>query len=546
MFSFTRKKNQYGGSRGSAIKTKSLKAAKFPLSAAKSPVSAAKPPISAAKQKSREEAELRRAQAVLKGERSALLEIQRQAFFRAVPGGWDFSKWIYGGYCLDKITNNRDPLIIPDPCSILGYKVSGEEDKNWQFSGNPQYWWMNSYLRRYQMWVANHSVELETTVCKQYLSFGQQAATSLDNGSNAMNTVCPDKADVCWQATGMPNAFNSTAWAPNTGGDCAIVCKPSCQGGECVRPCCPFDESPLAAECAKSVGKIGFISNKDYFIQSYKNFSRVDGCCKTVMTNISYFTYSQKLSYYGYDDSSSTYKVFLTPDPYRFEGNKPSNSLKIYNFNQFLTYPYVYLGGAVIEEVQNSYWTALYGIGDQKPCDGDGNEGCQVANPGLNILGPGGWLWFEPRLGQDAPLGWNDGEADSGIRYYQTNAPIRAPFKYFGAFTSGITGNIWDGAYTPATDPPEDIAKILIFDVNNPNNYAPTYGSPLNKLWHLINAERPNILPNGVTFDEVAFQGFIDEPPSNMSSYGVVVTNIDGSYFIQSSDLTCAAIETEP
>jgi len=396
------------------------------------------------------------------------------------------------------------------------------------------------------MWVSNHSVEVEdSTICKQYLNFGQQTALSLDAGSNAMNTTCPEKADVCWQATGMPNAFNSTPWAPESG-NCEIECQPSCDGGECVKPCCPAPtQTQLTTTCAESVGKIGFISNKDYFIQSYKNFSRVNGCCKTVMTNISYFTYSQKLAYYGYDDTSATYKVFLTPDPYRWEGNKPSNSLKIYNYNQFLTYPYVYLGGKLLDQLQFSYWSSLYGIGDQKPCDGDGNSGCQVANPGLNILGPGGWVWFEPRAGGDVPLGWTDGEADSGIRYYQTNAPISVPWKYFGAFTSGITGNIWGGAYIPEANPQDEEQKILIFDVGNTYNYAPTYGSPLDKKWHLINADRPNTY-QGITFGEVAFQGFINPPPPNMSSYGVVVTNIDGSYFIQSGNLNCPAIETEP
>ena len=473
---------------------------------------------------------------------------KRQAFFRAVPGGWDFSKWIYGGYCLDNITNDLDPLIIPDPCSILGYNVSGEEDKNWQFSGNPQYWWMNSYIRRYQMWVANHSVELDdppSGICKQYLSFGQQSAIALDNGSNAMNSICPEKADVCWQATGMPLASNSVTWAPESSG-CAVECQPSCEGGTCVRPCCPGPNQPfVSSTCINSVGKIGFISNKDYFIQSYKQFTRIRGCCKTYMTNISYFTYSQKLSYYGYDESSATYKVFITPDPYRWEGNKPSNALDVYTYNNFITYPYVYLGGKKLEQLQYSYWSSVWNIGNGKPCDGNGTYGCQVANPGLNILGQGGWLWFQPRDGTDYPLGWTDGKADSGIRYYQTNAPVSPPWKFFGEYTSGTTGNPWGGAYVPFANPQDEQQKILIFDIGNTYNYAPTYGSPLDKKWHLINAERPNIY-QGVTFGEVAFQGMIgtNAPPS--SAYGVVVTNTAGTYNIQSGNITCSAIQTEP
>ena len=52
----------------------------------------------------------------------------------------------------------------------------------------------------------------------------------------------------------------------------------------------------------------------------------------------SYFNYIQKLTYFGYDEVSSTYKTFFTKDPYRNEGNKPSNSLKIFSYDNILQY----------------------------------------------------------------------------------------------------------------------------------------------------------------------------------------------------------------
>jgi hypothetical protein len=478
---------------------------------------------------------------------------QRQAFFRAVPGNWDFSKWIYGGFCDQRITNSGDPVAQPDPCSILGYNFEGTEDISWQYSGNPQYWWMNSFIRRYQSYVPNHSVEVDDiTQCTQYLDFGNQAS-GLSDGNSSISAGCPEKADICWQSTGMPLLEAARGWAPQDSG-CALVCESNCEGGTCIRNCCP-DGPSFSDICATSVGKVGFNSNKDYFIQSYKQFSRKNGCCKTHITNISYFNYVQKLTYFGYDEASSTYKTFFTKDPYRHEYNKPSNALKIFPYDSVLQYPYVYLGEARLDKLQDSYFFALRNQSQTgKPCDGNGTVGCILADPGASILGPGGWIWYVSPDGQDTPLGWQtDGTADDGIVSYQRNVPVGSPYKLASSYV-GVTDNPWLGATLPCyssgcTDDQLNI-KLLVFDVGNTYNYAPPLGGDLKK-WHLINAFRPNSF-NGVTFDRVSFSGFINPNPPPLSSYQVIVSPQTGpnpnqqTPVVQSGDITCQAIVTEP
>jgi hypothetical protein len=384
------------------------------------------------------------------------------------------------------------------------------------------------------------------------LDFGNQAS-GLSDGNSSMSAGCPEKADICWQSTGMPLLEAARGWAPQNSG-CALVCEPNCEGGSCIRDCCP-DGAGFSDICVTSVGKVGFNSNKDYFIQSHKQFTRKNGCCKTHLTNISYFNYIQKLTYFGYDEVSSTYKIFFTKDPYRHEYNKPANALKIFPYDSVLQYPYVYLGEARLDKLQDSYFFALRNQSQTgKPCDGNGTVGCIVADPGASILGPGGWIWYVSPDGQDIPLGWQtDGTADDGIVSYQRNAPIGSPYKLASNYV-GVTDNPWLGAtlpcYSPGCTGDNVNIKLLIFDVGNTYNYAPPLGGDLKK-WHLINAFRPNSF-NGVTFDRVSFSGFINPNPPPLTSYQVIVyTQTDPittqqTFVVQSGDITCQAIVTTP
>jgi hypothetical protein len=48
---------------------------------------------------------------------------RRDAFFHAIPGNWDFSKWLYGGNCCSVIENPDHPALQIDTCSALAYNV---------------------------------------------------------------------------------------------------------------------------------------------------------------------------------------------------------------------------------------------------------------------------------------------------------------------------------------------------------------------------------------------------------------------------------------
>ena len=458
---------------------------------------------------------------------------KRQAFFRAVPGAWDFSKWLWGGYCSFAVegTFANNPVLAKDLCSVLGEPdptdATGLRNDNYSYSGHPEYFWMSALLRRYQNFVPNHSVQpsLVADECLTYASFGNPAINAnvagLNSGVNGVASSCPEKADLCWQATGLPQAKTSTYWAPQSS-TCEGSCDNSCDRSSCVRPCCPpLDGTALSDTCTECIGRIGFNSSKDYFIQSYKNFSRQRQCCRVIYTNISYVNYASRLTYFGWDSDSGTFKIFYTKDPYRFTDLIPSNANTSYKLANGLSYPYVYVGGQILSKLVRSYHAAVYGDdGTGRTCESSGDI-CLTRTPKQTILGPGGWIWGMNNSPQgQAPIN-NAGEFVNGIWSYDpVPAPLVSPYSILGAYTYGGTSTgliVPDGSTIP-TD-------IKIFNPDNPNAYAPVYGSPSSTKWHKINATRPNIYAGGdnelETFDPLAFIGGIEE--GDLSNGGNIV-----------------------
>ena len=458
---------------------------------------------------------------------------KRQAFFRAVPGAWDFSKWLWGGYCSFAVegTFANNPVLAKDLCSVLGEPdptdATGLRNDNYSYSGHPEYFWMSALLRRYQNFVPNHSVQpsLVADECLTYASFGNPAINAnvagLNSGVNGVASSCPEKADLCWQATGLPQAKTSTYWAPQSS-TCEGSCDNSCDRSSCVRPCCPpLDGTALSDTCTECIGRIGFNSSKDYFIQSYKNFSRQRQCCRVIYTNISYVNYASRLTYFGWDSDSGTFKIFYTKDPYRFTDLIPSNANNSYKLDNGLFYPYVYVGGQILSKLVRSYHAAVYGDdGTGRTCESSGDI-CLTRTPKQTILGPGGWIWGMNNSPQgQAPIN-NAGEFVNGIWSYDpVPAPLVSPYSILGAYTYGGTSTgliVPDGSTIP-TD-------IKIFNPDNPNAYAPVYGSPSSTKWHKINATRPNIYAGGdnelETFDPLAFIGGIEE--GDLSNGGNIV-----------------------
>jgi alpha-tubulin suppressor-like RCC1 family protein len=483
---------------------------------------------------------------------------KRQAFFRAVPGAWDFSKWLWGGYCAFSAEGNEvdNPVRARDLCSVLGEPDptdgTGLKNDNYSYSGHPEYYWMSALLRRYQNFVPNHSVQPSPLgdECLTYSSFGSNANTSgMVAGVNGAASSCPEKADLCWQATGLPQHKSSTYWAPQDPA-CIGRCDNSCDRSSCVRNCCPpVDDTTVSDTCTDCVGRIGFNSSKDYFIQSYKNFSRQGLCCRTVMTNISYVNYASRLSYYGWDSESSTFKIFYTKDPYRFTRLIPSNATTSYKLAGDLMYPFVYVGGDILKQVQSSYNTSVYGAttlpdGTVLSCEQSGDV-CLSPTPNETILGPGGWLWVEYKSdATQTPLTVYDSQTQdfyNRVWFYQAKAPLSLPYNILGPYTYG-------GFPTGATLPNNSTIPtgINLFDPDNANAYAPVYGSPSSTKWHKINVTRPNVYPQGEgeisLLEPLAFIGGISDSGIPAGANIIVQQVSPTEINIRSGNITCSTV----
>jgi hypothetical protein len=125
-------------------------------------------------------------------------------------------------------------------------------------------------------------------------------------------------------------------------------------------------------------------------------------------------------------------------------------------------------------------------------------------------LGPGGWLWASTNSPTGRPPTNQDGNFVNSIWSYPVAAPLVSPYALLGAYTYGgtSTGEIVPNGSSIPTD-------IKIFNPDNPNAYAPIYGSPTSRKWHKINVTRPNIYSGGdnelSTFDPIAFIGGVEE-----------------------------------
>ncbi len=180
--------------------------------------------------------------------------------------------------------------------------------------------------------------------------------------------------------------------------------------------------------------------------------------------------------------------------------------------------PFVYVGGEILKKVQSSYVTSVYGAttlpdGTVLSCEQTGDV-CLSPTPNETILGPGGWLWVEYKSdGTQTPLSvYDTGTSDfyNRIWFYQAKAPLVLPYNLLGEYTYGgfPTGaTLPDGSTIPT--------GIDLFDPDNPNAYAPVYGSPSSTKWHKINVTRPNVYGIGegeiALLEPLAFIGGISD-----------------------------------
>lgn len=388
------------------------------------------------------------------------LYFRTQAFFRAVPGRWDFSKWFFGMPC-NSIGSDVPNNIVgkEDPTSPY-YTVAG--DRNRCYTGHPQYYWMRPDQRRTQQATPLHSYEpypgkgcgmmrdrdgRDNLRPQDEFGSGGDPNGAIASANRALNNeygACFG-GDICWIGDGSPSAF---AYQPT-----GYVGRgaPFCVCNDKLCGCPPSRREVQAYDCSAEAGpftqpkcfgyinnRIGFYNNKDYFIQSSKSFGEVSGtnaennigfCCGVVKTNITAFFYAKRNYYYGYNNETFLYEVQNAAIPYRthFVGSKfaepgkvygmtsselineimtPKNAIvKAYNVESAVPYPYVYLGGEKLLQLQKNISASVVQAGcdkcnppppgsecfSQNNCGYDASyEGCRASVE--NLVGPGGWL----------------------------------------------------------------------------------------------------------------------------------------------------------
>jgi len=497
------------------------------------------------------------------------------AFFRALPGGWDFSKWFYGAYCGEGLDTFRAPngetkCQTKDLCSILGepdpLDYTGLKNDNWSYSGHPQYWWMQKAARRYQH--GNGIYQSVNSLCNTEdkipsVFCGAAAGAQLADTGSGIFTTCNVDYDLCWQADSNPIHTVPKDYSPDQ--SCSTQCihqcdDPDLSDGTLVKRCLP--DTGIARTCTNALGRVGFRSSKDYFLQSYKIFGLKDYCCSVVSTYLSYATYATRNTAFALNESTGIWEITSNPDPYRT--GYASSTLKSAApgsivLDKNIKYPYVYVGGKALRRLELSYYSAIYGYSVDRNGNGCNSENKCPHDPssaGPRILGPGGWIlsMIPSDAGEEAfsPLGvGEDGSAyyKQGIYLYDKVAQLKTPhnlliydygyesgstygFCYKNPSTgtgneapTGLTGWAVDPingglSYYIGPDFNDSIPKkplicetknLIVFDPTDERNYAKQSEMQLTTKWHRMNYDPVYSFPGGLTCVAACFAGTLEE-----------------------------------
>ena len=401
------------------------------------------------------------------------LWFRTHAFFSAVPGTWDFSKWIFGGPCnfISSDVGNDTQVDNIDDCSIYKYKDTNF-GLNLSYSGIPQYYWMRQSWRRESPVVPVFSYEPKVGAGCGLLTdrFGRDGLRPLAEGGSGVigddlnsPTAVANRAlnnffgacfggDICWVGDGSFSPYNYTRVSPESGGinvpcnlstcrcwDKTCGCPPNCTV-PFVPNCTP---NQPATVCFKDIRcRIGFATNKDYFIQSCKTFGTVQPsgtvhsgrCCGVVETNITAFLYAKRSYYFGYDQETKTFKVKNTTKQYRAIGKGlkdrtreemtfldgeqinstnsadfviatqiETDAVSIGNFliDNIIPYPPVYVGGGNLLPLEKDieFSTNTIEYCELCSCGKSGPNGEPCLDPASKcsvqpekLVGPGGWV----------------------------------------------------------------------------------------------------------------------------------------------------------
>jgi hypothetical protein len=451
-----------------------------------------------------------------------------QAFFRAVPGRWEITKWLFGRPCHLLGTDFIDNQVAkPDTCSV--YYRKG--DINRSYTGIPQYYWMRGSWKRNQQATPLHSydpakgggcglirnIDNEDGLKPEDFGIGTQAGT-LQDTNVALNRSfggCYANGDICWIGDGSPSPY---AYQYENFTNNVVSCQ--CLDDVCGCPpytrqqyrlSCDADAQYIGTRCFGYItGRIGFNSNKDYFIQSAKAFGKLNGrgnfqlnvgeCCGVVKTNITGFLYARREYYYAYNTTTQNYGVKDAPLPYRpaFVGyDRPTEGevygltssrlfneimvpkdalINAYTVENVLKYPKVYVGGPNLKPLEDDYNQSKQrnlscpstNLCAGEPCDDPcaTQSGCMTRSP-YDLIGPGGWVHA---YGQKQNCNYGDPVITNGTfnetataNYYEKDMYLSivatddwlkgmASFKdYSGRIPPGLSASeCWCGPTSPA------------------------------------------------------------------------------------------------
>jgi hypothetical protein len=256
---------------------------------------------------------------------------RRQAFFHAVPGSWDYSKFLYGGVCCRTLeggdfSNNpdnltqRNPVTVADRCSALAYNIYRADEENqgfdprFSFSGHPELFWMRPDWRRFT--YQSSTVQNEVSIKGSEISCVPDAGINVPAQQGGIGAIsfyqrsCLGDYGDCWgegrpQADRPPPSEIRSIPSCVPSGNCGTSRwnNPAALPGNAIQTAIPV---PV---------KVSFRSTKDVLQASFVRFDAPSrGCMREVARSLSYFKYAERHYYFGYDDTTGVYGIYNNPD----------------------------------------------------------------------------------------------------------------------------------------------------------------------------------------------------------------------------------------
>jgi hypothetical protein len=261
---------------------------------------------------------------------------RRQAFFHATPGGWDYSKWLYGSICCGVLDNANyspnattgHPVSRSDTCSALAYNIYNADDgKNGfnimkSYSGNPHYIWMRPDWTR----LTTQSLEIVGAFSGSDITNDNRC--SPDSGIAASPGSIASISNIqssCPQGYG-PVWGESRPMTDKLPTQDRISIIPACYPIPCTSNPTIFtyvNPAPILDGVSEEVDippKISYRSTKDTFQSMFVRFGLKGGagtgrCLTVVSKGVSYFRYAERHYYFAYDRNTDEYRIYSnSPD----------------------------------------------------------------------------------------------------------------------------------------------------------------------------------------------------------------------------------------